>query len=302
MQYYRNLLAFVIVTATTFVVALAPVAAERAERSGGAQSASTEGSPSGSVDWMTFRNKRRQVLSLISTYGCKSRDPLHDVRLTASALEVTGLVAYGTGDYRSGHYLIPFDDVKAIDTRVLNRPALCSEWDDSVRIRLKSGQPNKYLWILLTTPDAASQFTDDLNWIVSHSAGITAEASIRATQFKEQASAWQSAATKPAMPETGHEHKVLAENAYREKNLIKAVDEYEAALAVFPTWPEGQFNVALICSESGDYDCAVEHMQDYLELLPNAPDAEAAKDKLIIWKDKLAQAAQPDSQAQPSKR
>jgi hypothetical protein len=29
-------------------------------------------------------------------------------------------------------------------------------------------------------------------------------------------------------------------------------------------------------------------MQDYLELVPDAPDAQAARDKIIIWKDKVA--------------
>jgi predicted TPR repeat methyltransferase len=71
-------------------------------------------------------------------------------------------------------------------------------------------------------------------------------------------------------------------------------------LVIFPTWPEGQFNLAFLCGETGDYGCAVEHMQDYLELVPDAPDAQAAKDKLIIWKDKLNSGQIPA--APPNKR
>lgn len=257
------------------------------EQIAGAMSAANEASQPLSADLMTFRNKRSEILSLISTYGCKNRDPLHDVRLTPSALQVTGLVGYSIRDYRSGRYLILFDDVKAVEARVMTNAAQCWEWSDSVRIHLKSGRPDKYLWILLTSPDAALQFTDDLNWIVSHSAEIATGAAIKGTQFKERASAWRAAAVKPAMPEEAREHQVLAENAYREKDLRKTIEEYEAGLEIFPTWPEGQFNVALICGETGNYDCAVEHMQDYLELVPTAPDAQAAADKLIVWKDKL---------------
>lgn len=134
----------------------------------------------------------------------------------------------------------------------------------------------------------------------------TPEGQAQAASVQKALEAWQSAPVKPAMPDEAHVHQVLAENAVREKNFDKAVDEYEAALEIFPTWPDGQSNVALICGETGDYDCAIEHMQDYLELVPNAADAQAAKDKLIIWKDKLsqsqAQAAPPDVEAKSRRR
>jgi hypothetical protein len=111
-------------------------------------------------------------------------------------------------------------------------------------------------------------------------------------KFKAEAAAWRALAVKPSMPDHAREHKVLAENAVREKNLTRARDEYEAALQIFPTWPEGQFNLALICGEAVDYGCAVEHMGNYLELVPDAPDAQGARDKLIIWRDKLQHPAQ----------
>jgi tetratricopeptide (TPR) repeat protein len=122
--------------------------------------------------------------------------------------------------------------------------------------------------------------------------------------FEQRVTAWHAAAIKPAMPDEAHVHQVLAENAVREKDFDKAIDEYEAALEIFPTWPDGQNNLAFLCGETGDYDCGVEHAQDYLELVPNAPDAQAVKDKIIIWKDKLAQSqttAAPPA-AQPQKR
>lgn len=106
-------------------------------------------------------------------------------------------------------------------------------------------------------------------------------------EFKKQAKAWRELPTKPTMPEEARRHKVLAENAFREKDFTKASEEYGAALKIFPCWPEGQFNLALISGETKSYRSALLHMKCYLELAPNAPNAEPARDKLIIWEDKI---------------
>jgi regulator of sirC expression with transglutaminase-like and TPR domain len=51
----------------------------------------------------------------------------------------------------------------------------------------------------------------------------------------------------------------------------------------------------LIAAELGDYADAVEDMQSYLELVPNAPDAQAARDQIDLWqlKAKEHKPAQP---------
>jgi len=111
------------------------------------------------------------------------------------------------------------------------------------------------------------------------------EASFR--QFEPHAKTWREAAVKPAMPEAAHEHQVLAEYAFKEKDTDKAINEYTAALDVYPCWPEGQFNLATLAGEKKLFAVAVFHMKEYLELVPESPDAQAAKDSIIIWKDKL---------------
>jgi hypothetical protein len=115
------------------------------------------------------------------------------------------------------------------------------------------------------------------------------EASFR--QFEPQAKAWRDASVKPAMPEAAHEHQVLAEYAFKEKDTDKAVNEYTAALEIYPCWPEGQFNLATLAGEKKLFAVAVFHMKEYLELVPESPDAQAAKDSIIIWKDKLQTSA-----------
>jgi tetratricopeptide (TPR) repeat protein len=104
--------------------------------------------------------------------------------------------------------------------------------------------------------------------------------------FEVQLKAWREAAVKPTMPEAAREHQVLAEFAFKEKNIDKAISEYIAAVSVFPTWAEGQYNLAMLAGEKKMYDVAIQHMREYLELAPDSPDAQAAKDSVIIWKDK----------------
>lgn len=90
------------------------------------------------------------------------------------------------------------------------------------------------------------------------------------------------------MPEAAREHQVLAEYAFKQRETEKAVREYKSALEIFPTWPEGQFNLATLAGEQKDYGTAILHMEEYLELVPDSPDTQAAKDSIIIWRDRLS--------------
>ncbi len=116
-----------------------------------------------------------------------------------------------------------------------------------------------------------------------------AKAAAKFEEFKPKAAAWRQQAIKPEMPEEAHRHQVLAENAFQSKDLGKAMAEYVAGLQVFPCWPEGHYNLAMLAGEIGSrpgYDIAVHHMKEYVELMPDAPDARAAKDSIIVWEDK----------------
>ena len=102
----------------------------------------------------------------------------------------------------------------------------------------------------------------------------------------QQATDWRALPVKPPLPEEVRVQRILAENAVKEKKLDDALEHYESGLDLFYTWPQGHFNAALIAAEIGFYEQAVEHMQSYLELVPDAPDAEAARDQVVIWRDK----------------
>ncbi len=105
-------------------------------------------------------------------------------------------------------------------------------------------------------------------------------------QKRGMIAAWRANGSKLELPEEAQRHKVLAEEAFKEKNLQKAVKEYNAALEIYPTWPSGHFNLALILGELQNFSQAAEHMSTYLELDPNAADAEKVKGQIWIWQDK----------------
>jgi tetratricopeptide (TPR) repeat protein len=105
--------------------------------------------------------------------------------------------------------------------------------------------------------------------------------------FSEKVIAWRALSVKPPLSEEVRTHRVLAENAFREKNLYSAIDEYEAGLVLNPTWPEGHFNAALLCAELGFYDDAIQHMRAYVELVPDAPDTQSVLDQITIWQSKV---------------
>ncbi len=102
-------------------------------------------------------------------------------------------------------------------------------------------------------------------------------------QFRQQAVAWRALATKPPLPDAVRIRRIAAEDAIKNSHPDAALEYYEEGLDLYPTWPEGHFNAALIAAELGDYTDAVEDMQSYLELVPNAPDAQASRDQIDLW-------------------
>jgi tetratricopeptide (TPR) repeat protein len=105
--------------------------------------------------------------------------------------------------------------------------------------------------------------------------------------LNQKLAAWRTAGARVDLPEEAVRHRVLAEAAFQEKDFGKAASAYEEALVVYPTWPEGQFNAALMLGELHRYADAVVHMKAYLELTPDAPDAQKATQQIWIWEDKM---------------
>jgi len=105
--------------------------------------------------------------------------------------------------------------------------------------------------------------------------------------FKPTAEAWRQSGSRVELSGEADRQRILAEAAVTEKNVDRAIGHYKTALELYPTWPQGQFNLALLCGQTGDYECAVLHMKEYMLLAPDAPDARAAYEKIVVWEDKI---------------
>ena len=158
-----------------------------------------------------------------------------------------------------------------------------------------AGSPGTASWVSIWFPvksvGEGTKFRSALFYLAQATqSDADTQAAAALEDFKPKAEAWRKMAVKPAMPEPAREHQVLAEYAFKHKDVVKAMEEYSQALEIFPYWPEGHYDLATMAAEIGGrpgYRIAISHMQSYLALTPDAPDAQAANDSIIVWKDKM---------------
>jgi hypothetical protein len=141
--------------------------------------------------------------------------------------------------------------------------------------------PMQFVW---ANEVDAEKFADAFNRLVYVRAGMRKWTSFQT--FRVAAKAWRDNPAKPPLGSEAERHRILAEDAIKERNLDVAIEHYERGLEVQPMWPEGWFNLALIYGEQNNYADASDRMKHYLELAPDAPDAKSAREQLIIWEDK----------------
>jgi tetratricopeptide (TPR) repeat protein len=111
--------------------------------------------------------------------------------------------------------------------------------------------------------------------------------------FQNRAKAWLALAQKPALPEEVQRCRIMAEDTFKnDKDFEKALKYYDKGLAIDPLWPDGQLNAAIIAGELHHYAEAASHMKRYLELVPNAPNASGAREKLYLWEGKAEEEPQ----------
>jgi membrane-associated protease RseP (regulator of RpoE activity) len=108
---------------------------------------------------------------------------------------------------------------------------------------------------------------------------------------------WREMKDRPPIPEIVNRERILAEDSIREGDFFGASYHYMQGLAAYPYWPEGWFNVALVDKEQYQWGIAAEEMKLYLLLRPDASDAKAARESIVLWEDKAkrcGRAATPD--------
>jgi tetratricopeptide (TPR) repeat protein len=117
--------------------------------------------------------------------------------------------------------------------------------------------------------------------------------------FEAVARSYRAEAVKPELPESARRWRVQAESAVRAQRFDEAADLFDAALLEAPWWPEGHFNRALVLGEAGDPAGAITEMRRYLALVPEAPDARAAQDKIYEWEGQVTAPAPAAPAAAP---
>lgn len=118
-------------------------------------------------------------------------------------------------------------------------------------------------------------------------AGIPKESPLIAATFDGLASSYRADPAAYVMSEETRALKVQAETYVREKKPFFAVQRFREALTLSPWWPQGRFNLALIYGELELHSMAIAQMEKYLKLVPDAPNARAAQDKIYAWRAKI---------------
>jgi tetratricopeptide (TPR) repeat protein len=107
--------------------------------------------------------------------------------------------------------------------------------------------------------------------------------------FSAHAQIWLLASPKPKMTDDALTSKAVAEDAFKRRDYAAALAGYVDALRLYPMWPEGHYNAALLAAEAEDFQLAAKHMRRYLVLAPEAKDAAEAKEKFLLWQHKATE-------------
>lgn len=148
-------------------------------------------------------------------------------------------------------------------------------------------QGANYVQITATSPSTGGEFCGKMEYSVTgiayKEAGSAADAE---AAFAKVAADFRAAAVKPTLPEEARKYLVQAQLSADEKRYTDAVALYGQALKLAPWFPTGYFNRALVLADSGYYRAhaaAMRDMKRYLTLVPDAPDARAAQNKIYEW-------------------
>ena len=151
-----------------------------------------------------------------------------------------------------------------------------------------------------TDQESAVRFVDAVTFLENfYTTDHTAETVAELERFKPIAAAYRSKKPHPQIPEEARKYQIQAENDFDERRYEDSIRHYQKALEISPWWPEGHYSLAIILGQQGSLSEADTEMKKYLELLPDAPDARKARDKMYIWEGKL-ESLKPHAPAVPA--
>ena len=225
--------------------------------------------------------------------------PVSNIFVAQDGLHFTTRVVneYGRSQKDSGgEEIAPFASLKNLTiTTVYNRVR-----GHNTLYSVESREAHKagvsFEWLLWEDRRDADLFASAMNRLVQAAENKEPVAMESSADFKAHAEQWRQLSAKPAQPEAIERAWVLAEAALQEKDFASAAAYYDEGLAKFDMWPEGYYNAAMVFAEIKLYGEATEHMKRYLDLVPSAQDAKAARENMYIWEEK----AKRDTSADPT--
>jgi tetratricopeptide (TPR) repeat protein len=103
-------------------------------------------------------------------------------------------------------------------------------------------------------------------------------------QFSISAAKYRELKEKPVLTEEQRKYIVQANSMNEKKDYTNAIQLYRKVIEINPTaFPAAYYNLAHISALTGDYRFAIYNMRKYLLLVPDAPDARTAQDKIYEW-------------------
>lgn len=206
------------------------------------------------------------------------RNSVRDIRFTRRK---TFFVVTTTHDGIAHDCSVIFENLTNLSVKTIGGTSYVQSHGATVKFGSK---PGCHAWFL--GKSTAAKFIDAISVLQKAAADGPALEENDFAAFTANAQNWLTAVPKPEMTDTVRTFKLLAEDAFKRKNFAAALDAYTEALVRHPMWPDGHYNAALLAAETEDYELAAHHMRRYLVLAPDAPDAPAAKDKLLLWQHK----------------
>jgi tetratricopeptide (TPR) repeat protein len=215
--------------------------------------------------------------------------------LTLDSIEFDATYNANSKNSETKHFLIDLKDIKRVTTKCPDDHSRCWLTTESGTEYMIQDKDKEAVWYQFRFGEnsvdyaesvlTAARFASALNslhaFAISHPAGLG--------DFHAQAAAWRALTTKPALAENARILRLAAEDAIKRQKPDEALNDFELGVQADPTWAQGWFNAALLAGELGFFADAAEHMQNYLELMPDAADAKSARDQIDLWKYKAGQ-------------
>lgn len=180
----------------------------------------------------------------------------------------------GSGPHTGGIYIagtIPFPDSKAIGgTYCMTQNLIFSDCD--------------FRFICWSDRAPAMRFVNSMSAVVASAGPGFAQALVSSELLPDNYPSSATDKSSPfSVPDTISAVASHARAAAYAGQVDVAIAQYKQSLELARVWPAGHYNLAVLYAREDKYSDAVNEMNTYLALLPNAPNAPMAEKLVVQW-------------------